>query len=46
MTASEEGRRLPGWVVLAFIALSAGAIGGGIYYLLQTQPPGSSAVAP
>ncbi|MCA9545876.1 MAG: hypothetical protein KC613_15840 [Myxococcales bacterium] len=46
MSAPREAGRLPGWVVLAFIALCAGAIGGGIYYLLQTQPPGSAAATP
>jgi hypothetical protein len=34
-------RRVPGWAVVAVFLLLAGAIGGGVRYLLQTVPPGS-----
>ena len=46
MSAPAGERRLPGWAVLVFIFVCAGAIGGGIYYLLKTQPPGSAVSAP
>ncbi len=39
------GQRLSGQVVLAFIVLCGGALGGGIYYLLKTQPAGSAGPA-
>lgn len=34
-------KRVSGGVVLLAVALAIGALGGGIYYLVKTNPPGS-----
>lgn len=39
--APDAGRRVPGWAFVAVFLVLAGAIGGGVRYLLQTVPPGS-----